>query len=610
MIHILGRHLPSTESINHVHHGREKLSSVYARTHNFFARFYFAHKQKAVAARPSLRTRKKSGLSTIILTDTMTERDSAGHGLQLTPNDLNTLTVLGVELGMAEKQLISTHPKCTRLHLETSYNSISSEYLSLIARRIAPWIETLRIRAGMITREKLAIFFSALASAKPVSLASIHISLTGSLSESVGQLFARLMSQSPSLETISVTRQEALFNDCERTNDNLVLNSIAASTSKGLSIKKLELFFVHGPLGSLLSTCNSLESLDLGMIDFTSMEVRSFAIGITQSRSLKSIVLSSCSMLESEVNQLVTAVAESTVESLTLGLSQVETLSSVSLLTNLKSLTLRMPPGTEESSNEFGPTNALLELLEVSSNLVELVVSRLRLPPDRFCKMLKRNSSLKCIKFTSCIEASEMTRGIIEALQHTNTTLRFVGVRGDVRSSIPASLRFQLSYLLRLNVAGRAQLRNSVTGTISNIVRALVRSSEQEWKEDEVAVTFPPGLSPSPQDAPKTSPWHPSTPAESPSNVPLSPPWRPPTPASLMEIPDAVTPTNVTQESLSTPRRMRHRPSPLSPDHLALIYGLIRDCPHLWSTEYHGRSDEDSISRNLGDLCFADEECV
>jgi hypothetical protein len=205
---------------------------------------------------------------------------------------------------------------------------------------------------------------------------------------------------------------------------------------------------------------------------------------------------------------------------------------------------------------------------------------------------------------TSCDEAIEMTEAIIEALQEANTTLRFVGIRGQARSNIPTDLYLKLCYYLHLNVAGRATMRSAQRANISNVVEALVTLSEQELGEEKASVTFyHEATGPiNPRQDPMSSPWNPSTPTTSPSSAPLSPPWRPPSPLPNSAGPVAVTPSSGTPTTCSS---VRHFASG-SPDQLAIVYGLLRDCPHIWSMEYHENSDEDVVSRDLGDSFLAD----
>ena len=103
-----------------------------------------------------------------------------------------------------------------------------------------------------------------------------------------------------------------------------------------------------------------------------------------------------CIIRSSGMSQAVQAIADSpSIESLTLELSHADKLPLLSKLMNLKYLSIM----TDYSKDLYkcGPTSAVLDLLENSSNMTQLEVSRLHLNPGRLYKLLKRNTTLESI---------------------------------------------------------------------------------------------------------------------------------------------------------------------------------------------------------------------
>ena len=122
------------------------------------------------------------------------------------------------------------------------------------------------------------------------------------------------------------------------------------------------------------------------------------------------------------MSQAVQAIADSpSIESLTLELSHADKLPLLSKLTNLKYLSIM----TDYSKDLYkcGPTSAVLDLLENSSNMTQLEVSRLHLNPGRLYKLLKRNTTLESIKIHDCRQARMLCRAIGTALCDSNNVI-------------------------------------------------------------------------------------------------------------------------------------------------------------------------------------------
>lgn len=404
------------------------------------------------------------------------------------------LVAFGMKIRRSEvlRLLILPNPtgKRTRLDLmngnvsDMAHLSVPPQLAKLLARRVAPWIQELWIDIGLLfSIQGLSTFFANLADAKPAYLRFVALSFDGSSAllsnASILECLPGMLRCSPNLKCLKVLITAR--SPVETFQGDLVLRSIAAGLGENPSIEELSVHldpaykYASVGLATILSTCQNLHSIKLSLNSCSREIAALLGHGIRNSMALAEVSLSfSGKFGSSDVNGVIEAIAaSSSAKKLVLGVltQSALVLPGLSQLTNLRTLDLSMT--AMKSSSYLNRTNPLLDLLEAPNNLVSLYLSPLHLPPYCLWKILKRNTVLERIEFCRSSEhdiLSLQIGGIVDALRHTNRTLRDVKTFHD---EVPASLMDQLAYYLRLNCAGRAQVMNAETATASTVLEAL-----------------------------------------------------------------------------------------------------------------------------------------
>lgn len=173
------------------------------------------------------------------------------------------------------------------------------------------------------------------------------------------------------------------------------------------------------------------------------------------------------------LRQVLAAVASSSIfEHLTLEPAQGHASLPVAQLGNIKSLSIEIDMETPSLLGEDS-TNAILELLQGSANLVELSVDGLNFPIKRLSEILKVNSVLKSLALLNCDKVNVMGTEIVQALRDSNGTLCDVELIGKRERSLSSTLTMQLQYYTSLNSAGRGKLMKTETATVKDVVSVL-----------------------------------------------------------------------------------------------------------------------------------------
>jgi len=134
---------------------------------------------------------------------------------------------------------------------------------------------------------------------------------------------------------------------------------------------------------------------------------------------------------------------------------------------------------------KYGPTNAVLDLLEASANLVQLEVSCLYLSTGRLYELLRKSTLLKSIKIHYCREARVISHGRVKALCDSNCTLCAVEIRDGRGQMVPAHLGDQLNYYLALNLSRCTKFIRAETSSITIVVELLVELAAMEESRSE-----------------------------------------------------------------------------------------------------------------------------
>jgi len=79
----------------------------------------------------------------------------------------------------------------------------------------------------------------------------------------------------------------------------------------------------------------------------------------------------------------------------------------------------------------------------MSTNLKHLDVSRLHLPSECLCEILKTNHVLNGLEIHGCENVDEMAQAMIQALCNANATLCNVAIDGENDLSMDVALQLQ-----------------------------------------------------------------------------------------------------------------------------------------------------------------------
>ena len=380
--------------------------------------------------------------------------------------------------------LIPTNPKspCVKLELPYTFDSmvgmITPKKSELLVRRVSEWIKTLQFDTRWFTREGLTTFFSELADAEPehLDVLDVHIASNVFGHSKVRKAFSKLLSKSPNLSGIRVRKPH---DGTGPSNDDPFFSALAAGLDQDHHIVDLGLASVRGHtfsgLDTILSTCSRLTSIAFTLVSFTQEGLESFVRGIRQSRVLKSLILDDLNLPAGGMSQIMEALASSpSIEIVKIEVNQAGDIRALTQVTNVKHLVVETDPYKDLYNN--GPTNSVLDLLEMSPNLVRLEVTQLHLPVTRLSEILKRNSVLNSLTIHGCRDANKVAKGIVRALRDSNGTLLHVQF-DDEDWRLYRDLNEQLKYYTALNSMGRAKVMQVETANLSDLVTILVQLS-------------------------------------------------------------------------------------------------------------------------------------